>query len=108
VEHRLDKKRRDKQYEAIVGLRLAEEYTGKWKQIGGFLVSLKRPEGNPTNEMQLFRRETTIYLVSDAVLYRMWKDNKLPVLVLVSIEKRIKAMVAAHELRGHHGREETL
>jgi hypothetical protein len=108
VEQGSDRKRRERPYEPFVGLRLAEEYKGRWKEIGEFLGNLKRPEGKTMKEMQQFRREATKYLVSDGILYRRRKTNEPPAKVLVSAEQKRKAMEAAHELSGHRGREGTL
>jgi hypothetical protein len=52
VEQGSDRKRRERLYELFVGLRMAEEYKGRWKEIGEILGSLKRPEGKTTKEMQ--------------------------------------------------------
>ena len=54
VEQRPDRKRRERSYESFVGLRLAEEYKGRWMEIGEFLGNLKRPEGKTTKELQQF------------------------------------------------------
>jgi hypothetical protein len=86
VEQGSDRKRKERPYEPFVGLRLAEEYKGRWKEIGEFLGNLKRPEGKTTKEMQQFRREATKYLVSDGILYRRRKTNEPPAKVLVSAE----------------------
>jgi len=45
VEQGSDRQRRERRYEPFVGLRLAVEYKGRWKEIGEFLGNLKRPEG---------------------------------------------------------------
>jgi hypothetical protein len=108
VEQVSDRKRRERPYEPFVGLRLAEEYKGRWKGIGEFQGNLKRPEGKTTKELQQFRREATKYLVSDGILYRRRKTNEPPAKVVVSTEQKRKAMEAAHELSGHRGREGTL
>jgi len=59
VEQGPHRKRWERPYEPFVGLRLAEEYNGRWKNIGECLGNLKRPEGNNMKEMQPFRLETT-------------------------------------------------
>jgi len=53
------RKRRERPYKTFVGLRLAEEYKGSWKEIGEFLGNLKRPEGKTKKEIHQFRREAT-------------------------------------------------
>jgi len=58
--------------------------------------------------MQQFQQEATKYLVLDGVLYQRQKIKELPAKVLVSTEKRRKAMEAAYELSGHCGRDRTL
>ena len=108
VEQGSDRKRRKRPYEPFVGLRLPEEYKGRWKVIGEFLGNLKRPEGKTMKEMQQFRREATKYLVSDGILHRRRKTNEPPAKVFVSADQKRKAMEAAHELSGHRGREGTL
>jgi integrase len=69
VEQGSDRKRWVRPYEPFVGLRRAEAYKGRWKEIGEFLGNQQRPEGKTTEEMQQFRREATKYLVSDGILY---------------------------------------
>jgi len=51
VEQGSDRKRRERPYEPFVGLRLAQEYKGRWKEIGELMGNLKLPgrknyEGN--------------------------------------------------------------
>lgn len=41
-------------YEPFVGFKLAEEYKGRWNEIGEFLGNLKSPEGKTPKEMQQF------------------------------------------------------
>jgi hypothetical protein len=48
--------RRGRAYEPFVRLRLAEEYTGRWMEIGEFLWNLKRQERKTTKEMQQFQQ----------------------------------------------------
>jgi hypothetical protein len=108
VEQEPDGKRRERPYEGCVGLRLAEKYKGRWKEIGKFLGNLKRPERNTMKEMHQFRRQATQYLVSDVILYQRRKTNEPPAKVLVSAEQKRKAIETAHELSGHRGREGTL
>jgi len=108
VEQGSDRKMRERPYEPSVGLRLAEEYKGRWKEIGEFLGNLKRPERMTTKEMHQFRREALKYLVSDGILYRRRKTNEPPAKLFVSAEQKWKAMEAAHELSGHRGRAGTL
>jgi len=103
VEQGSDRKRRERPYEPFVGLRLAEEYKGRWKEIGQFLGNLKRPEGKTPKETQQFQREATKYLVSDGILHRRRRTNELPAKVLVNTEKRRKAIEAAYELSRHCG-----
>jgi len=108
VEQGPDRKRRERPYEPLVRLRLAEEYKGRWKEIGEFLGNLKRPEGKTTKEMHQFWQEAMKYLVSDGILYRRRKTIEPPAKVLVSAVQKRKALEAAHELSRHHGREGTL
>jgi hypothetical protein len=54
VEQGPDRKKRERPYEPFVGLKLAEEYKVRWKEIGEVLGNLKRPEGETTKEMQQF------------------------------------------------------
>ena len=51
------------------GVHLAKGYEGRWKEIGEFLESFKRPEGKNAKEMVRFRRDATRYLVFDGALY---------------------------------------
>jgi hypothetical protein len=67
--------RRGRAYEPFVRLRLAEEYTGRWMEIGEFLWNLKRQERKTTKEMQQFQQEATKYLVSEGILYQRRKTN---------------------------------
>jgi hypothetical protein len=108
VEQGSDRKRRERPYELFVGLRLAEEYRGRWKEIGKFLGNLMRPEGKTTKEVQQFLREATKYLVSDGIIYRRRKTNEPQANMLVSAEQKRRAMDAAHKQSGHRGREGTL
>jgi len=108
VEYGSDRKMREGPYEPFVGLRLAEEYKGRWKEICEFLENLKRPEGKTTKEMQQFRQDATKYLVSEGIHYRRRKTNEQPAKLLVCAEQKRTAMEAAHKLSGHLEREETL
>lgn len=103
-----DRKMRERLIKLIVRLRLAEEHKGKWKEIDKFLGNLKWPEGQTSNTMQQFRQEVTKFLVSDGVLYRRWKPTEPPANVLVSMEKRRKAMEAVHGMIRHCRREGAL
>ena len=85
-----------------------EESNGIWREIGEFQGNLKQPEEKSAKEMQQFRQEATNFHVSNALLYRRRKTNELPAMVLVGTEHQSKAMEAAHELSGHHGRKGTL
>ena len=108
MEQGLERKRRGSAYQPFVGLRLAEKYKWRWKEIGEFVWNLKRPEGKTMKEMQQFRQEATKFLVSDGILYWRGKTNEPPANVLVSAEQTRNAMEAAHELSGHRGKEGTL
>jgi len=51
--------RGERAYKPFDGLRVAQEYKGRWKERGNFLRNLKRPEGKTPKEVQQFRREAT-------------------------------------------------
>jgi len=108
VEQGPERKKWGRAFKLFVGVRLAEEYKGRWKERGEFLGNMKRPEGKTTKEMQQFRWEAMKYLVSDGMFYRRQKTNESPAKVIVSTEQNKNAMEAAHEMSGHCGREETL
>jgi len=108
VEQALERMRTGRAYTLCVGLRLPEEYKGRWKERAEFLGNWKLPEGNTSKEMQQCWQDGTKYLVTDGVLYHRRKTNEPPVEVLVSTEQTRKAMEAANELSEHHGREGTL
>jgi len=108
VEQGSDSQGRERPYELFVWLWLAEEYKGWWNEIGECLGNLKQQEGKTPTVMQQFRREATKYLLPDGVLYPRGKPNEPPAKVLLSTEKRRKAMEAAQKLSGHCGREGTI
>jgi hypothetical protein len=79
VEPASGRSRRQRPYDRVVGLGLAEEYKDRWKEIAQFRGNLKRLEGMTPKEMQQFRQEPTNHLVSDRVLDRKQNTNELPV-----------------------------
>jgi len=108
VEKGLESRRWEIAYKPFVGFRLAEEYHGRWKEIGEILGNLKWPEGKTPTEIQQLWQEATKYLHSDGVLYWSLKTYELLAIVIVSAERKRKAMQAADELSGHGWREGAL
>ena len=89
-------------------MQLAKGYEGRWKEIGEFLESFKRPEGKNAKEMVRFRRDATRYLVFDGALYQRQRTNEPPAKVVVEKVKKEEIMRAIHKENGHRGREGTI
>jgi len=107
VEQGPEQKRRDTAYTPFGGLKLTEEYQGRWNEIGKFLGNMKQPEGRTPKEMLRFWRDATKYVVSDTIFHRRGKTHEPLAKMLVSTEQNRRAMQAAHKLSGHRRREAT-
>jgi hypothetical protein len=62
--------RRGRSYKPFFGLRLVEEFTGRWHNIGEILESVQRLERKSVKEMEQCLQEVIKHLIKDGVLYR--------------------------------------
>lgn len=100
-----ERKRGERGYGPLVGLRVVEKHNERQKEIGEILVNLKQLEGKTLTGMQRFRGEATQYLVAEGVFNWRRETNKQPAKLLVSTQQKMKPIEAAHQLSGRHGRE---